>query len=81
MTKVIGRFGDMMLGALLGRDEAGACVPENGQYCGCRPSNGYCGSDGHWYVYYRRAYYNCNGACVTTTSRPLCYTQRTGAIC
>ncbi len=78
MTKVISRLGDTMLGTLLGREEAGACVPENGQSCGvCLASNGYC-SGGVYFRYWRKAYYNCNGTCVTSTSRAICYTKKAG---
>jgi len=79
MTKVISRLGDTMLGALLGKaEEAGACVPEQGQYCGtCAASNGYC-SGGVYFRYWRKAYYNCNGVCVTSTARDICYTAKAG---
>ncbi|GIF46280.1 hypothetical protein DFJ67_5062 [Asanoa ferruginea] len=35
MTRVMNRLGDRMLGLLIQRSDAGACVPEMGQSCGC----------------------------------------------
>jgi hypothetical protein len=77
MTKVLSRFGDTMLGALLGKEEAGACVPENGTSCGCAASNGYC-SSGVYFRYWRQATYNCTGSCVTSTSKAVCYVKKAG---
>ncbi|SBT43468.1 hypothetical protein [Micromonospora auratinigra] len=77
MTRILTRVGDTLLGAVLGREEAGACVPENGQKCSCVASNGYC-SSGTYFRYYRQGYYNCYGSCVTSTSRPVCYVQKAG---
>jgi hypothetical protein len=76
MTKVMTRFSDAMLGALLGKEEAGACVPEHGDSC-CAPSNGVCvGSD--YFRYYRKGTINCNGVCVTSTSAAVCYRKKAG---
>jgi hypothetical protein len=77
MTRIINRVGDAMLAKVLGREEAGACVPENGQACSCVASDGYC-SGGVYFRRYRQGYYNCNGACVTSTSRSLCYVKKAG---
>ncbi|MEO3746483.1 hypothetical protein [Plantactinospora sp. B5E13] len=77
MTRIITRVGDAVLGKVLGRTEAGACVPENGQACACVASNGYC-SGGVYFRYYRQGYFNCNGACVTSTSRSVCYVKKAG---
>lgn len=76
MTKVMTRLGDTMLGALLGKEEAGACVPEHGQSC-CAVSNGYC-SGGNYFRYYRRSSYSCTGGCSVSTSDPVCYTKKVG---
>jgi hypothetical protein len=54
MTKLLAKTGDRLLGAFLGRVDAGACIPENGQRCACRSG---------WL--YR---YNCTGSCLKTTS-------------
>jgi hypothetical protein len=78
MTKVITRVGDAMLAKLLGREEAGACVPESGKICSCVASNGYC-SGGSYFRYWRQGYYNCNGVCATNTSRSICYVKKVGA--
>ncbi|MFC0032658.1 hypothetical protein ACFFMM_24355 [Micromonospora chaiyaphumensis] len=77
MTRIINRVGDAMLARVLGREEAGACVPENGQACACVASDGYC-SGGVYFRRYRQGYYNCTGACVTSTSRSLCYVKKAG---
>jgi hypothetical protein len=53
VSKLLVRAGDRLLDKLVGRVEAGACVPENGQTCYCR---------------FSRIYkYNCNGACYMTS--------------
>lgn len=49
MARFTARAGDRLLGVFLGRIDAGACVPENGQYCYCR--NHY-----KWFI-------SCHGAC------------------
>lgn len=49
---MVRKLGDRMLGAVLGRAEAGACVPRD--YCYC--SGGY------------KYYYNCFGVCTKSTS-------------
>jgi hypothetical protein len=46
--------GDRLLGLLLPTYDAGACVPEHGQYCGCSK---HC----------RRKIISCTGSCVETT--------------
>ncbi|MFC7550089.1 hypothetical protein [Plantactinospora sp. GCM10030261] len=80
MTTLFRRLGDRALGLFLDDVEAGACVPEHGDYCGCKPSGGYC-SGGIWYRYYRRATFNCSGSCVTSSSASICYTERTQLGC
>ncbi|GAA1378213.1 hypothetical protein [Catellatospora chokoriensis] len=77
MTRAITRVGDAMLAKLLGSEQAGACVPEQGQACTCVASNGYC-SGGSYFRYYRQGYISCTGACTTSTSRPICYTKKVG---
>lgn len=60
-------FADRLLGLLLPRMEAGACVPEHGQLawrtgcggCGCTP-------DGRWRRKDCRCRFNCTGACINT---------------
>ncbi|WP_027346326.1 hypothetical protein [Hamadaea tsunoensis] len=80
MTK-LAHLGDRMLGLLLREERAGACVPENGQACSvCVKVDGYC-SGGYWYWRYRKAHYNCNGVCVSDSSKALCYSQRSQNIC
>ncbi len=49
MARFTARAGDRLLGVFLGKADAGACVPEHGQYCRC---GGHC--------VYR---YDCYGAC------------------
>lgn len=81
MTRIVNRVGDAMLRKLLGSETAGACVPENGTYCGCiKASDGYC-SGGRWVYYKRKGYYNCYGSCVTSTSRPVCGSVVTQLAC
>lgn len=76
MTKIINRVGDAVLSKVLGREVAGACVPEHGQSC-CAASNGYC-SGGTYFRYYRRSTLSCTGVCSVTTSSPICYTKKVG---
>lgn len=52
-------LGDAMLARVLSAEEAGACIPENGQYCKCASPCGvnYC-------TQYR---FNCYGSCLKTS--------------
>jgi len=45
-----------MLACVLPAEEAGACIPENGQKCYCGSP---CGTD-----YCTQYYFNCTGTCV-----------------
>jgi hypothetical protein len=73
MTRTINRAGDRMLGLLLGRREAGACVPENGTWCKDDWYGGCTCTNGHLYASYCSFFYNCLGTCIVRPST--CITQ------
>jgi hypothetical protein len=86
MTKLITRVGDRVLGALLATREAGACVPEMGQWCACitdtsrQPGTGYCRSDHRW-VYFQFDYkLDCYGRC-TRKQNTVCGHAESGQYC
>jgi hypothetical protein len=56
MRSRLARLGDAMLACVLPAEEAGACIPENGQKCYCGSP---CGTD-----YCTQYYFNCTGTCV-----------------
>ena len=63
MSARITRFADRVLGRLLTQVDAGACVPNYNQYCGC--TGGSCSVS-------REKRINCFGVC-TQTQNPCCF--------
>lgn len=63
MTRVARRLGDKMLDVALKTRGAGACLPENGQICGCYCRYSYCSGGRAWCKFYYKRY-NCWGSCV-----------------
>ncbi|MEH1166571.1 hypothetical protein V6V47_14420 [Micromonospora sp. CPCC 205539] len=71
MTRVMNRLGDRMLGLLIQRSEAGACVPEQGQSCGCigNEAKAWCIGNQTLRVPQYIMKISCNGPCYWTTTR------------
>ncbi len=72
MTRTLNRFGDRLLAALLPATEAGACVPEHGDRCGCYKKTCACVGVDVRRCYWRYKTVDCYGTCQWTTT--LCNT-------
>ncbi len=68
MTKTLNRFGDRLLAALLTTTEAGACVPEHGDWCGCYKYSCSCVDNNVQRCYYRYKLVNCYGSCAWSST-------------
>jgi hypothetical protein len=65
MKAVMDRISAATIGAVLPRAEAGACIPENGQECGCYWILVGCWGGSCYYVQIQFKY-NCWGDCLST---------------
>ncbi|MEV0568898.1 hypothetical protein [Dactylosporangium sp. NPDC050588] len=66
MTRVLARVGDKMLGSLLRKEEAGACIDCAGP---CANFNGYACRSGVWSTVTCVQYYTCDCGCQVNWSR------------
>jgi hypothetical protein len=68
MTKTLNRLGDRLLGVFLPKADAGACVPDHGDRCGCYKYSCSCVGVDVQRCYWRYKLVSCTGPCSTWSS-------------